>query len=38
MVSANPMKSKSQLAAEDIAALLRARNPLIWVATREEAP
>jgi len=31
------MTSKSQSAAEDIAALLRARNPLIWIVTREEA-
>lgn len=30
-------KTKSQAAADDIAALLRARNPLIWVVTREEA-
>jgi hypothetical protein len=29
--------SKSQSAAEDIAALLRARNPLLWIVTREEA-
>lgn len=29
--------SKSQSTAEDIAALLRARNPLLWVVTREEA-
>lgn len=29
--------TKSQRAAEDIAALLRARNPLIWITTREEA-
>ncbi len=31
------MTSKSQTAADDIAALLRARNPLIWIVTREEA-
>lgn len=31
------MTSKSQSAAEDIAALLRARNPLLWIVTREEA-
>jgi hypothetical protein len=30
-------KTKGQLFAADIAALLRARNPLIWVVTREEA-
>lgn len=29
--------SKSQEVAADVAALLRARNPLIWVVTREEA-
>jgi hypothetical protein len=29
--------TRSQCVAEDIAALLRARNPLIWVVTREEA-
>lgn len=29
--------SKGQKTAQDIAALLRARNPLIWVTTREEA-
>ena len=29
--------TKSQTAAEGVAALLRARNPLIWVVTREEA-
>jgi SpoVK/Ycf46/Vps4 family AAA+-type ATPase len=29
--------TRSQRVAEDIAALLRARNPLIWVVTREEA-
>lgn len=31
------MTTKSQSAADDIAALLRARNPLIWIVTREEA-
>lgn len=31
------MTTKSQEAAQDIAALLRARNPLIWIVTREEA-
>ena len=31
------MTSKSQAAADDVAALLRARNPLIWIVTREEA-
>lgn len=31
------MTTKSQEAAADIAALLRARNPLLWVVTREEA-
>ena len=31
------MKTKSQVIAADIAALLRARNPLLWVVTREEA-
>jgi hypothetical protein len=30
-------KSRSQQAAADIAALLRARNPIIWVVSREEA-
>lgn len=29
--------SKSQEAAADVAALLRARNPLLWIITREEA-
>lgn len=29
-------KTRSQRVAEDVAALLRARNPLIWVVTREE--
>ncbi len=29
--------SKSKQAAADVAALLRARNPLIWIVTREEA-
>lgn len=31
------MQTKSQLVAEDVAALLRARNPLIWIVSREEA-
>jgi hypothetical protein len=31
------MKTKSQEIAADIVALLRARNPLLWVVTREEA-
>lgn len=31
------MTTKSQEAAADIAALLRARNPLLWIVTREEA-
>ena len=31
------MSTKSQSAADDIAALLRARNPLLWIVTREEA-
>jgi hypothetical protein len=31
------MTTKSQEAASDIAALLRARNPLLWIVTREEA-
>jgi hypothetical protein len=31
-----PMSSKSELIAADVAALLRARNPLLWVITREE--
>lgn len=30
-------KTKSQIVAEDIAALLRARNPLLWIVTTEEA-
>lgn len=30
-------RTRSQLAAADVAALLRARNPLLWVVTREEA-
>lgn len=30
-------KSKGQLQAADVAALLRARNPLLWIVTREEA-
>src|SRR5215471_13294901 len=31
------MQTKSQQIAADVAALLRARNPLLWVVTREEA-
>lgn len=31
------MTTRSQLIAADVAALLRARNPLLWVVTREEA-
>jgi ATPase family associated with various cellular activities (AAA)/AAA+ lid domain len=31
------MRTKSQEIAADVAALLRARNPLLWVVTREEA-
>jgi hypothetical protein len=31
------MPTKSQVIAADIAALLRARNPLLWIVTREEA-
>lgn len=31
------VKTKSQEFADDVVALLRARNPLLWVATREEA-
>jgi AAA+ superfamily predicted ATPase len=31
------MKTKSQTVAADISALLRARNPLLWVTSREEA-
>jgi hypothetical protein len=30
-------KSRSQIVAADVAALLRARNPLLWIVTREEA-
>lgn len=32
-----PTKTRSQRAADDVAALLRARNPLLWIVTREEA-
>lgn len=32
-----PTKTKSQLAAADVAVLIRARNPLLWIVTREEA-
>jgi hypothetical protein len=31
------MPTKSEVVAKDVAALLRARNPLIWIVTREEA-
>lgn len=31
------MTTKSQEAAKDVSALLRARNPLLWIVTREEA-
>jgi len=31
------VNTKSQTVAEDVAALLRARNPLLWIVTREEA-
>lgn len=31
------IKTKGQEMAEDVSALLRARNPLIWIVTREEA-
>lgn len=31
------MKTRSQETAADVAALLRARNPLLWIVTREEA-
>src|SRR5215472_16512718 len=30
-------RTRSQQAAADVAALLRARTPLLWIATREEA-
>lgn len=30
-------KTRSQAMADDVAALLRARNPLLWIVTREEA-
>lgn len=30
-------KSKGQIAAADVASLIRARNPLLWITTREEA-
>ncbi len=33
----NAPKTRSQLQAADVSALLRARNPLLWVVTREEA-
>lgn len=31
------LRTKSQAVSDDIAALLRARNPLLWIVTREEA-
>jgi hypothetical protein len=31
------IKTRSQLVADDVAALLRARHPLLWVVTREES-
>jgi hypothetical protein len=31
------IKTRSQIVAADVAALLRARNPLLWIVTREEA-
>jgi MoxR-like ATPase len=31
------IKTKSQIVADDVAALLRARNPLLWIVTREES-
>lgn len=34
---AAPAKSKSDEVAADVSALLRARNPLLWIVTREEA-
>lgn len=34
---AQATKSRGQMVAADVAALLRARNPLIWVTTREES-
>jgi hypothetical protein len=37
MKDTDTTKTRSQLVAADVAALLRARNPLIWVVTREEA-
>lgn len=37
MTTQEKPKTRSQLIAEDINALLRARNPLIWVVSREEA-
>ena len=37
LAEAPAKKSKSQEVAADVAALLRARNPLLWVVTREEA-
>lgn len=37
MTTSDEAKTRSARVAEDVAALLRARNPLIWVVTREEA-
>jgi hypothetical protein len=37
LMTAKPTKTRSQKVADDVQALLRARNPLIWVVTREEA-
>lgn len=31
------LKTRGQVVADDVSALLRARNPLIWIVTREEA-
>jgi SpoVK/Ycf46/Vps4 family AAA+-type ATPase len=31
------LKTRGQIVADDVSALLRARNPLIWIVTREEA-
>ena len=36
-MTTKPTKTRSQRVADDIQALLRARNPLLWVVTREEA-
>jgi SpoVK/Ycf46/Vps4 family AAA+-type ATPase len=37
MKDTDTTKTRSQLVAAEVAALLRARNPLLWVVTREEA-